>query len=722
MKLFGLAAAWLALAFDAGAVTPQHVVLDTYSDFASGRNVSTSLNERGILSPAPQVDKVGDVDAGQIWSVLPERDGKFLIGTSPDGKLFRMDDSGKSVLVTKFSESHIYATARNPAGDVFVATSPQGKIFKIVPNGKPVVYFEPNEEYIWALLFDKNGVLYAATGTKGRIYRITGEGKGEIYYSSDETHIRSLAFDKEGRLLAGSADSGYLYRITRQGEGVVLNNSGRQEVNQIVVAPDGTIFFSAVGTAKSSGTSGMTKTSATSALAGLRALLAVAGESDGSGSGKSGGSSNTPGNGSKGKNVPVVSQLFRLDASLFAAEIWHSSETILTLAYRGGNVYAGTGGDGYLYSITPRGEVTRLLKVEGETVSAMALLGEERFVLATSNPSKLFLAGGSRHGMVGVYESDVIDSGSFARWGSVNLKSQGRVEILSRSGNTPKPDKSWYEWTLLKDDHVQSVPARYLQVQLRLQDASVDRVDAVYLPVNSPPHISRVEVLEPGVGYLAIVPAPPQPQAKTAEQLLANVGKPDSETGMASLPVRFQPNLQRGLRTVVWKATDPDGDALTYTIYQSRDLKGPWRLLAKDYKDSVLSWDSSGWADGNYYIKIVASDAGDNAPKDALTDEMVSRMITVDNSPPEIVRLASLDGKVRFRVTDAASLLVSVEVSTNGKDFHSVVPVDGIIDSRSEEFEVPLNGSEVLFIRAEDEFGNVKGETIERPGAAPLNK
>lgn len=702
----------------AHAVSPQRVILDTYADFAEGDCLSTSLTDTGIIAPAPEVSKLGDIDAAQVWSILSEKDGKFLLGTSPDGKLLRMDESGKCTLVTKFAESHIYALARNAAGEIFVATSPDGKIFKLQAKEKPVVYFEPKEKYIWSLAFDKNGVLYAATGTNGRVYRITAEGKGEIYYDSDETHLRSLAFDKDGNLLAGSADSGYLYRISKSGEGVVLYSTSREEVNHIAVGPDGAIYFSAVGNTK--GTAAAPASTPPSTPAGLASFRGLLGNGDSDNGSKTNGSGNHKNGSSKSKSGTVRSQLFRLDpATLSTTEIWHTGETIFTLDFLGSSIFAGTGNDGYFYAITPRGQVTRLLKVESESLSAVTPLSGGRWALASSNPARVYLAGGARSG-VAVYESDVIDSGSFARWGSIQLKAQGTVDLLTRSGNTPKPDKSWYPWTPLQSAQTQSPAARYLQIQLKLHEATVDRVELVYLAKNAPPHIERVDVLPPGIGYLPLTQPPPPPQPKSPEQLLAQVAKP--EDALPVLPTRFQPSLGHGQRTLVWKASDPNGDQLTYIIYQRSDGSPQWHVVADEYKDTVLSWDSTGWPDGQYYFKVVASDAPDNTPSTALTDELISRIVTIDNTPPAITILATGNGKARFRVTDSTSLLTSVTTSKNGREFEHIQPVDGILDARSEEFEVPLPAGETLFIRAEDEFGNAKGEKIESPADASLIK
>jgi hypothetical protein len=695
------------------ATKPEHITCDSYADFAKGTSLSVSISETGVLEPAPELTKIGDVEAEQIWSILLDGKGSFLVATSPEGKLYRLNSHGKAEVVIKFAETHLYAMARSPSGDVFVGTSPDGKIYRINAKGKSSVYFEPNEKYIWCLAFDKSGALYAGTGINGKIYRITREGSGEVYYQSDETHIRSLAFDREGRLLAGSAESGNLYRIARSGEGVVLSSTNRQEINQIAVDPSGVIYFSALGSVKTPTTPSAAKAALTISLNSARSGH-VAGESE---EPSKASTPATPAPAPTNKAAPAntaISHLYRLDSSLYAADIWSSKDTILTLNCHDKRVYVGTGGEGYFYAVNERGQATRLLKVEGETISACARLNDGSFVLAASNPAQLFQVGSDRH-IPGVYESDVIDSSLFARWGVVIAKGNGQVQIRTRSGNTQKPDKSWYEWLPLENEVSESLPARYLQVELQLLAGSkVDRFEAYFLPKNLPPHIEQVEILPPGVGFTAIAPAPATLQAKSAEQVFQAAAKTDADA-IVKAPARFQPSEARGLRTMAWKATDPNSDELLYSVFYRTENKNEWRLLAKELKETVLSWDTSGWPDGNYYLKVVASDATDNAPDEALTDEMTSRLLTVNNTPPLIQVMSVIGGRVEFTVQAAASRLASVQVSSNGKDFKPLRPEDGILDQRFERFETKVEPGEVLFIRVEDESGNVSSAMAQRP-------
>jgi len=701
MRFLGCLAFFLALPLTARAVKPQHAVLDSYDDLAAGKCRSTSLTDDGVLASGPTVEKLADLGADEAWSVLAQPDGSILVGTAPEGKLLRVSSDGTVKQLAKFDESHLYSMAAGPHGEIYVGTSPDGKIYKVGADGKAQVYFEPKEKYIWALVVAPNGTLYAGTGTKGKIYRVTGQGQGEAWYDSNETHIRSLALEKDGALLAGSSDSGYLYRITAREEAVVLAGTGREEVNQIRVTPDGTIYFTATGTPpvapKSAPESEKKSSSGTdSSLGSLRDLLMINGEHTGVGGGSA-----------PGKEAGA-SALYRLDASRYPQVLWQTKETILSLAWndREGDAWVGTGGEGYTYTVTPHGDATRLGKIESDSITAMVISGGNT-VLAASNPGRLFRLGQGTS-QPGVYESDIVDSSGFARWGAVSVGASdpGAVKILTRSGNTAKPDKTWYPWLELGHGQAQSAPARYLQVQLQIGAGTVDRIDACYLPKNLPPHIDQVRVLSAGTGYTAIQSPTSSIPARSADQLLSSPDKPDTDLKPQT---RWQPAPAHGVRTVTWKAGDPNGDELTYAISWRKKGEPAWHDLVTGSKDTVLSWDTSGWDDGRYELKVVASDAGDNAPGEGLTDQSISRELVIDNQPPVIHIIAQKRDSVEFTVEDELSGLQSVTISTNGKDYQSLPPIDGILDTGTKRFVAKIQPGQMLFIRAEDGSGNVSG-------------
>ncbi|HUB68658.1 MAG TPA: hypothetical protein VL981_14330 [Candidatus Methylacidiphilales bacterium] len=687
------------------ATQTQHAVFSGYDDFASGKCRSTSLGEDGVLAAAPAIGSLASLNTQQVWSVLALPDGSILAGVAPDGKLLRVSADGTVKELAKFDESHIYALARGPGGEIYAATSPDGKIYRLGADGKTEVWFDPKEKYIWALLAAPDATLYAGTGTHGRIYRVTGKGRGEIWYGGNETHIRALALDKSGALLAGSSSSGYLYRITGKDAAVVLADTGHEEINQIVVAPGGVVWFSATGTAKigalSSGAGKQSEPASggDSSLVQLRDLLVTEGQHGGGESNES--ETSAP-------HGTGASTLYRLDSTFYPQALWDTKETILSLLWdeRDSCALAGTGDQGYVYGVTPHGDATRLCKIESDSVTAMAVRGAG-IILAASNPGRLFRLG-QNQSQPGVYETSVIDSSGFARWGSVvvDASDPGSVKVLTRSGNTFVPDKTWYPWLETSGGRSQSAPARYLQIQLQIGGGTVDRVDASYLPKNLPPHIDTVKILPAGIGYTPVESVLPVTVPRTADQLLFTSDQPNANEVP---PTRWQSATGHGLRTVTWKASDPNGDELTYTVSWRKEGETAWHELAKDIKENVLSWDTTGWADGRYELKVVASDAGNNAPGEGLTDDVVSRELLIDNTPPVIQIISRNGDSVEFTVTDELSGLNSVTVSTNGRDYKSIPPVDGILDSGPKRFVVKIASGQTLFIRAEDGSGNVAG-------------
>ncbi len=767
-RLFLICAFFALTLASVHAVAPERMVLDSYADFAAGRCRSVTLSDEGVLKAAPKMEQVaewpavepspllktkkevkpGDASAAEttdrtspalgvagIWSVLIEPGGSWLLGTSEEGKLIRQGDGGAGQpavleVAAQFAETHVYALARGSDGSIFVGTSPDGKIYRLPPgaspNTKPEEYFNPKEKYIWALAFDAQGRLYAATGTEGRIYRITGPNQGEVYYDSDETHIRCLRFAPDGALLAGSAKNGLVYRITALGEATAIAAANRQEVTALTFAPDGTLYAAATGPVKSVAEA-KSRQAPAGPLAALKAMLTTAAGPD-----PTSGSA-TPGQatlgGDAGRSSSSASELYQIRAGV-ALKIWETSETIHCIEWDKAldAVVVGTGGQGQIYTVDERGHSSRLAESDSAHVMALAPLVGGQWAVAASKPGRTYRLGGERT-TLGLYESDVLDAKLPARWGMVTAKpffaepAKGQnpnavpgIILQTRTGNTPQPDKSWAPWLIVRDGKSRSPVARYAQVRLELpRGAALDRLEVVCLPVNLSPQVHRIEVLPAGVGYEPLVsPAPPLPP-RSADQLVAGQEKAEAMAGDLRPPPRFQPTSATGLRTAAWKAADPNDDALEYSISYQQEGEAGWHLLAKELEQPVWSWDASGWPEGYYHLKVEASDALENTLADARTDSAVSKAFLVDNTPPQIRIVMDHNGLAIFEITDTASELVSVEVSCEGERgmrFRAVAPVDGILDSRSERFEVQRAAGARLFIRAEDRGGNVASAAL----------
>ncbi len=96
------------------------------------------------------------------------------------------------------------------------------------------------------IVIGPDGLLYAAM-TSGNILRMTPDGAKQEVFASTGGRVLGIAFDASGRVIAADAVKGLLAidadrRVTVLADRVAANDPIRY-ANSIVVAPDGTIYF-----------------------------------------------------------------------------------------------------------------------------------------------------------------------------------------------------------------------------------------------------------------------------------------------------------------------------------------------------------------------------------------------------------------------------------------------------------------------------------------------
>ncbi len=695
-------AALLAAASAATAAPPERILIEGFASWSKGRPEGVSVREPGRLVVGPDIATIHAWEDRVIWSVAPTANGKELIlGTGPDGAVWRVTAEGKATELHSFDEPHVYAVAIGSKGRIYAAPSPGGTVYLRDEGGKFEPFYETGDEYVWALVLGPDGALYAATGPGGKVHRITGKENGVVWFASDEAHIRSLAFDAENQLLAGSSGNGLLYRITGKDQAVVLLTTGREEIPAIAVAANGDIHAAAVGPRATMPSSPPRGAARNAPQIASRGLVTVSTSDE---------PSPPSGENQEERRAPSRvterggSELFRISGGYHPRSIWQSEEVIYALAPDGDGVRIATGPNGNLYRIDAEGRTEHTARIASDVAAALAVTPERTWIAATDASTILaFPNGQARRGR---YLSETIDSKLSADWGSLRVSGSGRWSVRTRSGNTPNPDVSWYPWVQLQASAVQSPPARYLQFEITLESGEVDRVELFYQPRNQPPVVDSLKVLDPGVGYemLSQPAQPPQPQ--TPDQLVKSGGTSRQN------PDRYQPVARPGMRTIAWQASDPNNDELLFSVEIREEKSKRWETLIGETRESVFSWDTSGWPDGTYYVRITASDELDNPDGNGLTAVRESESWQIDNTPPDIRLRQATRTHAEFVVEDSASILRAVSVSTDGRDFRLVQPEDGILDSMLERFRVPRDPAMSLYIRTEDLAGNVRGLRI----------
>jgi hypothetical protein len=700
--LISAAVMWISLPLY--AVQPQRLLIDSAEDFAQGEVDSVVLSEPGQLKPGVALDLLHDFENTLLWDAVQLKGSEnLIIGTGPEGKVFRLDSRGKVKELTAFAESDVYAVAMSPQGEIYVASSPHGKVFKMNSQGEFDVWFEHGEKYVWDMVFDRKGRLYVATGQTGKLFRVDGKMKGEVVFDADEPHLRSVIVDPQGGLIIGTTGSALIYHYQLGQEPVVLLDAARTDISAVAVSEAGIIYAAAVGQKQSSGASAATVTpSGAAVLAAVRGLVTASG-------------SETDAADAKivipvAENKPVVSgkkassEIYRIDRKRYPQVIMESEDEIHSLAWGDGRLMAGSGQGGRVFEIRDDGAAALVGRVESKQVTSIIPAGKnahDGWILLGSNWGKVMRMPQDKQ-TAGSYTSKVIDSGLFAEWGRLKVHGTGKWSVRTRSGNTQDPDKSWYPWQFLKGQKSLSPQARYFQFEIKLDQGLIERVDFTWLPQNQPPVVKSVKALEPNLGFITMKQPPPPAKIQTGSQLLQTT-KP--------LPVavnRYRPLSEPGLRTIIWEAQDPNGDHLRYDLKIQRE-GGNWETLATDIEDTVFSWDTSGWPDGIYYAQVTASDRNDNGAGQELSHQKASEAWRIDHAAPEIKLVTQSSRAVQVIVSDQGGVLEAVAVSVDGQEYRISIPEDGILDSESEDFTFDRDSEQPLYIRAKDENGNVSG-------------
>jgi len=733
-NLVAIALVWavLGLPLSCFAVSPTFWSTDSFADFSKGTLKGLSLSADGQLSLSPKFDSVFDSDQALIWSAVVDNKKNVFVGTGHDGKVFKVDASGSSSLFFDAAELDVLALALDSDQTLYVATSPDGKVYKVSADGKGSVFFDPDDKFIWDMAFDRKGNLFAATGNKGKIYKVSKEGKGEVFYDSGQSNIICLAIDDAGNVVAGSDPDGYLYRISAEGKPFVVYDSTMREIHDVQLDSKGSIYFVAIngggGSVSESKSSGSEMTSGDS----VTVSLSLSGQGDK----KPVVVEETPAfkppavRGSRRDSSVQKSGIFRVAPDNSVETLWTSdSETIYGLYLRpDNNLLFSTGNKGRIYLLKPDKKFNLLLETTEEQTTKLVPAGSDIFA-CTSNLAKIYRLGSVVNAQ-GSYESEVKDTQGVSTWGSLHWRATvpdgASLKIHTRSGNTKKPDKSWSDWskahTLADGEAIQSPRARFIQYKAMFSttnqnSASLERLSVPYLPQNLAPTVKSINILPPGVAFQRL----PGFSAQRSPVTLVDQGSADASGASDAIPqaasVAIPPRrtFQKGAQSFTWEAEDDNGDDLIYAIYFRGEKESEWRLLKKDIDDKFHTLEADSLPDGKYFVKVVASDSPSNPKSVTLSGELLSAQFSVDNTPPQIqVANQTVQGRtavVKFRASDLVSALRKAEVSLDGKEWEMVFSVDGIVDSRTEEFEIKTGalelGEHTVALRVYDATGNV---------------
>ncbi len=691
----------------------------SYEDFEKGTAKGIAISSDGSIGLAPNFKAVATTPSSYIWAIASDAQGNIYAAAGAPARVYRITPDGKSSIVFQPSELQVQALVVDAKGTLYAATSPDGKIYriehkaseskpaaakssetsiqtseaekKVDPDWTSSVYFEPKTKYIWALALNADGQLYAATGDRGQIFRIEKDGTGAVFFKSDEAHIRALAFDPQGNLIAGSDGSGLVYRISPKGEGFVLYSAAKKEITALAVDAAGNIYASAVGEKRTGGSPQAPATGVAIAIQSAATTTPTTQQAQQQGA--------TPANQAPvtlppnfplpGLNAISGSDIYKIAPDGSPSRLWTSgTDVVYALGFdKQGDLLAGTGNRGRVYSIHNDEKFTDLVKASATQVTGFAKAPNGGLYVSTSNLGKVFLLGGTPESD-GSFESDVFDAHIFSHWGRAEIRGNGAFELWARSGNVDNPDRNWSPWKQvdLSREAPMTVPsARFIQWKAVLHPgATTPKIESVlinYLPKNVAPKVEDVNVL---VGW----------KAQTPPRILGENASSSTNTGQRSEPTNPAPVREKGSISVKWSARDENDDQMIYSIYYRGDNEKNWKLLKSNLLDRYFSFDSGLLPDGGYTIKVVASDAPSHTPEEALTDEREGTRFEVDTTPPQVQNLnGAIEGDqlhITFHAVDGFSPVRRAEYSVDAGEWQYVEPVGQLSDYRVENYDFSI--------------------------------
>jgi two component regulator with propeller domain len=701
--------ALLGHASPAAAVKTSFWRTDDMAGFLQGEHVEgVALESDGYLTLGPSWDSVVTRLEGvsYIWSIARDSKGRIYFGTGDNGRIYRWTRGKGATLVWETGAGEITSLAVDRADNVYAGSAPGGIVYRVGAAGDTSRYFETGEESIWSLLAGKDGSLYAGTGSKGKIYRITAAKKGTVLAETKDVNVLSLAETSDGALLAGTASKGLLMRIDKGGGSRVLFDSDSDELRGIAVLPDGSIV---VGTNRQTQARGASDSSDRGSSPGGDSRYAI--DVTPSGGGKCGVFLVQPDGSAR--------LLFAPPTDFIYAMVPEGPKSVLVA----------TGESAALFRVSTDKKYALLGVPEEKQILAVARSGNETWV-GTGNDAVLYelSAGPAKEGS---YTSQPYDLHSVASWGRVTAGLTGSGDVLwsTRSGLSEEPDEGWSGWSkeapLRGSTPIDSPPARFLQYRLTLKRGGNDGpvvswVEIAYQQRNLPPEIGDIKVYGPDNPYMEGGPdyRPPQisqsfPSGLKVEYNLPRTGpKPVSDASAA---------WARGVRTVSWEALDPNGDGLKYDVSIKADDEKDWRPLVSEHTERVYSFDSESYANGEYRVKVEATDLPDNPPSAALHTERTGTPFEIDNVPPRIENLKTSGGSsskaglssitVSGSAIDADTRITTIEYSVDGGDWTDIFPEDGMFDEKEEAFRFEVKdlmpGEHRVTVRASDLERNV---------------
>lgn len=638
------------------AVSTSSFVIDTAETFEKGKLEGTAVHASGMLTRAVTTERTSIEEVPVAYASAVGPDQAIYVGTGNEGAVYRVDAQGPKLFAD--TDAALITSLVWVDRTLYAASMPGGRVFAIDDKGKVREHARlEGADHVWAIGFDpRSKLLYAATGPEGKLFSVNLKGESKLIHDDAAEHLLSLDLDAQGRVYVGTSNGARLLRI-EGGKASVLYDFPGQEITALDVGKSGVVV--AANEFPEPPPPGGADNNKDAATARLR------------------------------RPKPGKGRVYKLSADgqlsdLFGSDNGHISA--LEFGEDERSVQIGLAQEGRIVRVDERGARALWADADERQVVALALTGKAPHFVTSDGVAVYRVRAGDKEG---TWTSAVLDARVPARFGELSVRARGVVRWATRSGNTEKPDDSWSAWSAESSEAapIRSPGARFLQVRATLVgDAELYGLSAYYLPQNQPARVRNIRV------------RPPK----------ANTAKGESAP------------VHHSQLTLAWDVDNPDDDRLRYRVFYRREGHSQFLPALREHErleQPSYDWETRTLPDGYYRVRVEVSDELSNPEPFVLRTDAYSGPLRVDNHAPEIRGLKVQGKRLVGEVHDALGPVQALEISVDGAPFKPIAPVDGMLDTRSERFEVELSslapGAHVIAVRATDAAHNVGVDAIE---------
>ena len=645
--------------------------------FGDGELQGAGIDAGGSLVPGLMAASVLSDSSLVFWSADMAADGTLYVGSGHQGQVWQVDRSGRASLLTTLAGVEVFSVLAERDG-VLAGCGPGGQLYRCDSRGEAQLLGTVPGGFVWSLARAGDGTVYLATGNPAAVYRLTRGGALEQVVALPADNALDLVCADDGALLVTTQGPGRVFRVEpAKSRWTLLLAMEQEEGRQVVRGPDG---WSALGLQAPQGAGGAAGQSQQMPFNPFEIMVTADADVQ-----------------------PVRAALYRLDPTA-PVRVWTSERGLTSVLWSDDLGWLAAGardesGPARLFALDQPNRVRPLAAWDGGDVVALLLIGRaaaaDAVLAIQAHPgqvTRLEPAAKSEAAALGA----PLDGRLPVRWGRLTWQGAAggdEPRFAVRTGMSAAPDATWSEWHELgrgRDLDLSGLgAARSLQWRVSLPAGS--RVDGVTVSAFAPnlaPQITLFDLLQPGDmlrGGLMPSGENVTQRFESGLQIEYSAQRRDDRRLDRERAAALRP-----LRTLSWHARDPNDDRLDYRLFQRREGEAVWLPLSAVLTDQLLTWDTAGLPDGYYELRLLASDRPSNPQLLALTAERMLLRVPVDNTPPELTHweiMPHRDGfAIKLRARDAFAPLAGAEIVLPDGTAQRLDPVDGICDSRSEEF------------------------------------